>query len=82
MKAGLVVFAREPIPGAVKTRLAASIGDRAAAELYETMLRDVLKIGRQLSDVETVVFWACEDGGMVFNGDRAVAWHDHTTQPR
>ena len=61
MKKGLILFAREPIPGQVKTRLAASIGDHAAAELYETMLQDVLKTARQLSDVETVVFWACEE---------------------
>ena len=61
MKKGLIVFAREPLPGAVKTRLAAALGDLAAAELYETMLQDVLKTARQLSDVDTVVFWACEE---------------------
>jgi rSAM/selenodomain-associated transferase 1 len=61
MKKRLIVFAREPVPGLVKTRLAAAIGDRAAAELYETMLQDVLKTCRQLDDVETVVFWACEE---------------------
>lgn len=61
MKKGLIIFAREPIPGTVKTRLALAIGDQAAAELYDTMLQDVLKTARQLSDVETVVFWACEE---------------------
>jgi len=61
MKKGLIVFARAPIPGKVKTRLAASLGDQVATELYETMLQDVLKTVRQLSDVETVVFWACEE---------------------
>jgi rSAM/selenodomain-associated transferase 1 len=58
---GLIIFAREPIPGEVKTRLAASIGDQAAAELYETMLQDALITARQLIDVETVVFWACKE---------------------
>jgi rSAM/selenodomain-associated transferase 1 len=62
---GLIIFAREPLPGAVKTRLAAEIGDHAAAELYETMLYDVLKTARQLSDVETIVFWACEDASFL-----------------
>ena len=61
MKNGLIIFAREPVPGRVKTRLAASIGDHAAAKLYETMLQDVLKTARQLSAVESVVFWASEE---------------------
>jgi len=60
MKKGLIVFAREPLPGSVKTRLAASIGNHAAVELYETMVQDVLKTARQLCDVETIVFWDCE----------------------
>ncbi len=70
MKAGLIVFAREPLPGAVKTRLAASLGDQVAAELYETMLRDVLKTTRQLSDVESVVFWACEEESLPLLAER------------
>jgi rSAM/selenodomain-associated transferase 1 len=61
MKKGLIVFAREPVPGKVKTRLAASVGDQAAADLYEEMLQAVLKTTRKLDDVETVVFWACDD---------------------
>ncbi len=60
MKKGLIVFAREPLPGRVKSRLAAALGDQAAADQYETMLQDVLKGARQLSDVDTVVYWACE----------------------
>jgi uncharacterized protein len=70
MKKGLIIFAREPLPGEVKTRLAASIGDRAAAELYETMLQDVLKTGRQLNDVETVVFWDCEEESLPLLAER------------
>ncbi|MHB8122558.1 MAG: TIGR04282 family arsenosugar biosynthesis glycosyltransferase [Desulfuromonadaceae bacterium] len=60
MKKGLIVFAREPLPGEVKTRLAAAVGDQVAADLYESMLQDVLKTARQLTDIETVVFWDCE----------------------
>lgn len=59
MNNGLIVFAREPLPGKVKSRLAAAVGDQEAAVLYETMLQDVLKTVRQLSDVETIVYWAC-----------------------
>lgn len=61
MSKGLIVFAREPLPGRVKTRLAAAIGEQAAAERYETMLRDVLNTVRQLAGVKTFVYWACED---------------------
>ncbi len=60
MKKGLIVFAREPLRGEVKTRLAAAVGDQVAADLYESMLQDVLKTARQLTDIETVVFWDCE----------------------
>ena len=39
--AGLLVFFQSPIPGRVKTRLAADIGDDSAALLYQAMLRDL-----------------------------------------
>ncbi|MFZ4859344.1 MAG: TIGR04282 family arsenosugar biosynthesis glycosyltransferase [Desulfuromonadaceae bacterium] len=61
MKKGLIVFAREPLPGKVKTRLAASLGVQLATDIYENMLREVLKTTRQLSDIETIVFWACRE---------------------
>lgn len=64
MKRGLIVFAREPLPGTVKTRLAASVGDQAAAQLYESMLQDVLKTCRGQDDGETVIFWACEEDSL------------------
>lgn len=61
MKKGLIVFAREPLSGKVKTRLAASLGDQLAARLYENMLHEVLNTTVQLRDIETTVFWACEE---------------------
>ncbi|MEI7816909.1 MAG: TIGR04282 family arsenosugar biosynthesis glycosyltransferase [Desulfuromonadales bacterium] len=61
MKARLILFAREPIPGKLKTRLASAIGNQAASELYETMFRDTLKTARQLTNVEVIVFWACDE---------------------
>lgn len=39
----LIIFAREPVPGRVKTRLAKDAGNRAAAALYDLMLRHVIK---------------------------------------
>ncbi len=37
----LLIFAKEPHPGRVKTRLAASIGAEAACFLYQAFLRDI-----------------------------------------
>jgi uncharacterized protein len=70
MKKGLIVFAREPLPGTVKTRLATSLGDWAAAELYDSMLRDVLTGVQQLGGVDTVVYWACEEGSLPLLAER------------
>ena len=61
MSKSLIIFAREPRPTRVKTRLAASIGDQAAAGLYERMLRDVLENAGQMTGVVSVTYWACEE---------------------
>jgi rSAM/selenodomain-associated transferase 1 len=42
MQPVLGVFAKEPRPGSVKSRLAASIGDEEAAQLYAAFLTDLL----------------------------------------
>lgn len=60
MKRGLIVFARHPLPGHVKTRLAAVIGDLAAAELYRAMLEDVLAMVAGLEGIRPLVFWATD----------------------
>ncbi len=39
----LVIFAREPVPGLVKTRLAQNVGFAAAAALYDQMMRHVAR---------------------------------------
>lgn len=65
----MILFAREPLPGRVKTRLAEAIGDHAAVELYRAMLRDVLDISRKLTDVDIVVFWDCEEKSLPLLAD-------------
>ena len=70
MKKVLIVFALEPIPGYVKSRLAASVGDRAAAELYETMLQVVFKTASQLIGIGTIVYWASEEETLLLLGDK------------
>ena len=48
------MFAKAPVPGEVKTRLAAHIGKQAAVVLYEQLLRDTvgLALGTGLAPVE------------------------------
>ena len=46
MKSCVVVFGREPIPGEVKSRLAAGIGAEAAARVYAAILEHTLEVAR------------------------------------
>jgi len=57
---GLIIFAREPVPGKVKTRLAADIGDDSAADIYTAMLGDIINHSNTLKDVRILIFWALE----------------------
>lgn len=60
MNKGLIIFAREPLPGRVKTRLAQDVGDQAAAELYAAMLEDVLERAATLDNIRPLLFWSLE----------------------
>lgn len=54
----LLVFARLPELGKVKTRLAVDVGEARALEVYEAMLRDLLAgIGTSNPDLEIEVMW-------------------------
>lgn len=50
------IFAKRPQPGAVKTRLAESIGDEAAAELYAAFLNDLIDRFRAVADRRVLAF--------------------------
>jgi rSAM/selenodomain-associated transferase 1 len=54
----LVVFARWPQPGLVKSRLSPALPADLACRLYESMLRDVLEAGRRSSAEERWLDWA------------------------
>jgi rSAM/selenodomain-associated transferase 1 len=55
----LLVFARLPERGKVKTRLAESLGDDGALAAYQTMLRDLLSsIGQSSAETEIEILWA------------------------
>src|SRR5207244_9150673 len=72
----LLVFARLPELGKVKTRLAQSIGAEKALAVYEAMLRDLLQsIGTSNEETEIEIFWTPTDGA---NGEALRrAFDDH-----
>lgn len=47
MKPLLIVFARDPVPGRVKTRLASAIGPERATAFYTAMVTDLLEMWMQ-----------------------------------
>jgi len=75
----LLVFARLPEHGAVKTRLASELGPDRALAVYSAMLRDALaSIGDSKEDTEVEVLWApteAADGDALSKafGDRSLA---------
>ena len=72
----LLVFAKAPRPGAVKTRLARDVGEAEAARLYETMVRATLEELRHVP-AHLVLCYDPPDGRReleVLGGDRVDAW--------
>lgn len=57
MKQALIIFARNPIRGKVKTRLAATMGEEKALSIYCTLLEHTVKITQQLF-CDRYVFYA------------------------
>jgi rSAM/selenodomain-associated transferase 1 len=55
----LVIMAKAPRSGAVKTRLAPSLSPEAATDFYCCLLDDTLALGRSLGDVEVAIM--CPD---------------------
>ena len=53
----ICIFAKEAIPGAVKTRLAATVGPAKAARLATAFLKDTLSLVQAL-DATTVLAWS------------------------
>ena len=51
----LLVFAKPPVPGIAKTRLAADLGAQAAAQLATAFLRDTLRLCRSLPDHQVIL---------------------------
>ncbi|HEX3820364.1 MAG TPA: TIGR04282 family arsenosugar biosynthesis glycosyltransferase [Candidatus Sulfotelmatobacter sp.] len=51
----LVIMAKAPRPGAVKTRLSPSLSPEAVTDFYCCLLDDTLTLARSLSDVEVTI---------------------------
>lgn len=73
----LVIMAKAPKPGAVKTRLVPSLSPAAVSDFYRCLLHDTLALARSLSDVEVAIM--CPDSDvaelaqLVGNNTRVVA---------
>jgi rSAM/selenodomain-associated transferase 1 len=57
----LVVMAKAPRPGMVKTRLASSLSPAAVADFYRCLLDDTLTLARSLSDIEVAIMCPASD---------------------
>jgi hypothetical protein len=55
----LVIMAKAPRPGAVKTRLVSSLSPEAVTDFYSCLLEDTLALARSLNDVEVAIM--CPD---------------------
>jgi uncharacterized protein len=57
----LVIMAKAPKPGVVKTRLAQSFSPAAVVELYRCLLDDTMALARSLDDVDVAIMCPASD---------------------
>lgn len=57
LKKALIIFAKKPVPGQVKTRLVPRLSSEEAAELYRCMLEDTLAKAARLTDIDKYLFY-------------------------
>ncbi len=69
----LVIMAKAPRPGAVKTRLTPSLSAEAVTDFYCCLLQDTLALARSLGDVEVAIMCPDSDVNQLARlaGDRA-----------
>ncbi len=66
MDKALLIFAKQPLPGKVKTRLSPSFSSQAAADIYGCMLSDTLIKVSEVSGVERLLFFEPSCGAAGF----------------
>ncbi|MDJ0739443.1 MAG: TIGR04282 family arsenosugar biosynthesis glycosyltransferase [Gammaproteobacteria bacterium] len=74
----LLVFARNPVAGQVKTRLARTLGDGAAAAVYRRMLERTLNTATRVDADDTAVWLADGRPDTTMRrllDDHGLAWH-------
>ena len=78
----LLIFCRAPVLGAVKTRLAATLGAPRALQIYQAMLRDCFELGQALAPAVTPI--ACYTPGDAFaeNSYLSTIWSGATLPQR
>ncbi|MEW6571319.1 MAG: TIGR04282 family arsenosugar biosynthesis glycosyltransferase [Nitrospirota bacterium] len=62
----MVVMAKEPVPGQVKTRLFPHLSPQEAAHLYLCFLQDTIKEMSVLEDIELAIAYTPEHAGKTF----------------
>ena len=58
----LIIFAKKPLPGAVKTRLSPPLTPENAAALYACMLQDTLEMAHTLAGITPFIFFQDDPG--------------------
>ena len=80
----LVIMAKAPRPGEVKTRLASSLSPTAVAALYCCLLDDTVALARSLGDVEVAIMCPDSDLNELAQGfidDFVQFWRNRRIQP-
>ena len=68
MTALLIIFAKEPRPGQVKTRLSPPLSPEEAAQLYHSFLQDILEEMALVPEVRLAVAFSPLDAQVFFRG--------------
>lgn len=62
----LIIFAKKPAPGRVKTRLSPPLPPETATELYSCMLRDTISLAGKLPGVTPCIYYQDDPGAADF----------------
>lgn len=81
MKTIFGLFAKQPLPGHVKTRLAADIGPRAACRLYEAFLADLIDRFQATADRRLLGYSPADSASAAYFQDLSQQRYELWAQP-